>query len=138
MAYKQAQWEQKFLDLYKASGNVTLSAHGAGIHRHTVYDRKLAHPEFAARMEEAYHEAIERLEAEAWNRARKTSDTLLIFLLKALKPDMYRENIKITIEGGVDVALINQTIAAIMASGVDPKDAFNRIIEKAHAKADSG
>jgi hypothetical protein len=138
MAYKQSVWEQKFLDLYKATGNVTLAAHGAGTARSNVYARRDNHPEFAARMDEAHIEAVERLEAEAWNRARKTSDTLLIFLLKALKPEMYRENIKITIEGGVSVETINQAILAMIAHGTDPTQAFERIIAKAHADTHSG
>lgn len=91
MAYEPTDWEKKFLELYRKSGNVSLSASGCGINRSTVYERRKAHPDFAQRMDEVREEAIEVLEDAAWKRAKKSSDTLLIFLLKSLKPDMYRE-----------------------------------------------
>ena len=89
--YKPTKWEAKFLDLYSKSCNVTLSAKGAGIDRNTVYQRRYNYPTFATIMDDAEQQAIELLEAEAWQRARKTSDLLLIFLLKAHKPTKYRE-----------------------------------------------
>jgi hypothetical protein len=138
MAYRPATWEARFLELYKASGNVTLSARGCGINRNSVYYRRDQHPQFAEIMDAAHIEAVEGLEATAWQRAKTQSDTLLIFLLKALKPEMYRENIKITIEGGVSVETINQAILAMIAHGTDPTQAFERIIAKAHADAHSG
>lgn len=140
MAYKQAAWEQKFLDLYKATGNVTLSAHGAGTARTNVYARRRDNAEFAERMDDAHQEAIERLEAEAWARARKTSDTLLIFLLKALKPDMYRENIKITLEYGLTADTINKLAHAIDDAGDDVSQTFNELIAeyaKQHSRTSS-
>jgi hypothetical protein len=91
---KPIEWEEKFLKLYANNGNVTLSARGCAISRMTVYDRRNNHPDFAARMYAARAEAVEMLEAEAWARARKQSDTLLIFLLKSLRPDVYRETVR--------------------------------------------
>jgi hypothetical protein len=49
-----------------------------------------------------------------------------------------RDAMKITIEGDVPVELINQAIAAMIDKGVDPAEAFNKIIAKAHADAHSG
>lgn len=89
--HKPVPWEEKFLKLYAASGNVTLSARGCGITRRAVYQRRASSPDFAQKMDEAREEALEVLEAEAWARARKQSDTLLIFLLKSYKPSVYRE-----------------------------------------------
>jgi hypothetical protein len=47
------------------------------------------------------------LEAEARRRAMSTSDTLLIFLLKARRPAVYRENARVELTGiaGGPVAL---------------------------------
>ena len=42
----------------------------------------------------AKQQAIDELESVAFTRAKKYSDTLLIFLLKALKPDVYRDSSK--------------------------------------------
>lgn len=94
--YQPADWEARFLDLYAAMGNVTIAAQGAGIHRNTVYDRRKSHPHFAALMDEARESAIEVLEGHAWKRAKESSDTLLIFLLKNLKPDTYGDKLRIS------------------------------------------
>lgn len=92
--YTPAKWEAKFLELYRKSGNVTISAEGVGITRNAVYQRRIAYPEFIKVMETVREEAIEILEAVAWKRALKSSDTLLIFLLKSNKPEKYRETVR--------------------------------------------
>lgn len=96
---KQADWEEKFLKLYANNGNVALSARGCGIARSTVYAARDNSPDFTAAMDAAREEAVEMLEAEAWARARKQSDTLLIFLLKSLKPGVYRETVRQEVTG---------------------------------------
>lgn len=89
--YVPAKWEKKFLDLYRKSCNVTLSARGVKITRDAVYQRRKAYPEFAAIMDTVKEEAIEILEGIGWQRAQKQSDTLLIFFLKANRPEKYKE-----------------------------------------------
>lgn len=93
------------MELYRASGNVSVSAHGAGVTRQAIYDRRKASKQFAGIMDAAREEAIERLEAEAWKRAKTSSDTLLIFLLKSLKPDTYRENQNMKHEGDITITV---------------------------------
>jgi hypothetical protein len=83
---------------------------------------------YRAAFERAEDEATETLEKEAWLRAtdgreevvyfqgkpvgtaRKPSDLLLIFLLKARKPDVYRENTSVRVSGRVD----NQTTVTVV------------------------
>jgi hypothetical protein len=84
-------WHAKFLEILGTTCNVTLAARGAGINRWTAYEHRKLLSDFAAQWDDAKEAAIEILEAEAWQRARKQSDTLMIFLLKAHKPDKYRE-----------------------------------------------
>lgn len=91
---KQAQ----FIDLLSKTCNVTLSAKGAGISRITAYEWRNTNAEFAALWNDALQQAIELLEAEAWQRARKQSDTLMIFLLKAHKPEKYREQFTVKVD----------------------------------------
>lgn len=88
---RNPNWQPKFLEIFGNTMNISLSADGAGIDRRTVYRARQNDPEFAAAMDDAKEEAIERLEADAYERAKKMSDTLLIFLLKAHKPALYRE-----------------------------------------------
>ena len=60
-------------------------------------------PDFAQAWEEAIEQAVDILEAEAWQRARKKSDILMIFLLKAHKPEKYREKVSLHHSGRIDV-----------------------------------
>lgn len=106
--YQPTKWEEKFLDLYRKSGNITLSARGAGVTRSAVYDRRESYPRFAEIMDAAKTEAIESLEAVAWERARKTSDVLLIFLLKSLKPEMYHERQRVDNTGEVKITVVRE------------------------------
>jgi len=89
----------RFLEAYRASGNVRLSASAAGIDRDTTYKRRQRDPRFAADWAAAEEDATEMLEAEARRRAMAVSDTLLIFLLKARKPAMYRESSRLELTG---------------------------------------
>ncbi len=88
-------WHAKFLEILSATCNVTLAARGAGIIRNTAYEHYKRLPDFAAAWDDAKEAAVEILEAEAWQRARKVSDTLIIFLLKAHKPAKYRERYEV-------------------------------------------
>jgi hypothetical protein len=85
------QWK-KFYELLESSGNVSLSARGAGIGRTTVYEAMRTDPAVAERVDDAKECAIEHLETEARRRAMSSSDVLLIFLLKALRPERYRDS----------------------------------------------
>ena len=91
-------WHDRFLELLTTSCNVTLSARGAGIDRKTVYRHYEMFADFAAAWDDAKEAAIEILEAEAWQRARKQSDTLMIFLLKAHKPEKYQDRLNLRLE----------------------------------------
>jgi len=83
-----------FLAALRENGNVSEACQRAAIARSAVYDWKAADPTFAAAWDAALDEAIDSLEAAAWKRARKQSDTLLIFLLKAHRPALYRETVR--------------------------------------------
>ena len=63
----------------------------AGMARNTYYDWRKADPEFAAEADEAIENGTDFLEDVARQRATDSSDTLLIFLLKARRPEKYRE-----------------------------------------------
>lgn len=99
------------------SGNVSRACKKAKISRQTAYRTRQSDEPFRAAWAEALEIAVGLLEDEAWRRAqegvlepvfwrgqrlgsvRKYSDTLLIFLLKAHKPTVYRENIDVTSGG---------------------------------------
>lgn len=97
-------------------GNITRAAQMVGIHRATHHEWMKTDPEYAAAFEAACDQAVEVMEAEAWRRAmqgvekpifqggklvgsvQEYSDTLLIFQLKGLRPQKYRDNFSGRIE----------------------------------------
>ena len=103
-------WEDAFFAALALTGNVSAACDAADITRATAYKRRKGSAGFRERWEEAREEAADLLEAEAVRRAvegverpvfyqgkqcgviPEYSDTLLIFLLKAARPEKYRDN----------------------------------------------
>lgn len=120
-----------FLEVYREWANITYACQQTGVGRSTVYAWQEHDSEFAAAFHTAGEQATERLEREAWRRAtegspyKRTSywhgepvgtdekieysDNLLMLLLRARRPDLYREKVD------VGVTQVIKTIA-----GVDP------------------
>jgi hypothetical protein len=81
----------KFLRVFAECGNVLAACRAAGIGRRTYYRWRATDPEFDAACRHAADDALDSLEEAGWQRARETSDTLLIFFLKAGRPEKYRD-----------------------------------------------
>lgn len=124
-----ASWKGPFLDALSLMPNVSAASRTAGVGRRTVYDARVADEDFAKAWLEAIDVGVELLERIAHTRAavgeprkltRRTvktvdgkvveetvveeesvevSNTLLIFLLKAHRPMMYRERVDHRITG---------------------------------------
>lgn len=110
-------WQKKFLQTLSETGNVSKSAQKAGIVRSRAYQAKEESKDFADAWNQALEIAADALEEEARRRAavgvlepvfyqgekvgtvRKYSDTLLIFLLKGIRPEKYRERSDVTSGG---------------------------------------
>jgi hypothetical protein len=105
---KGADWRPVFLSIFRQTGIVALGCRAAGISRTQAYRERQQNPRFAGDWADAEEDATEVLEAEARRRAMSTSDTLLIFLLKARRPSVYRETIR------VDLRREAETLAATM------------------------
>jgi hypothetical protein len=126
----------RFLERLRATSNVAGSARAIGMSRRGIYDAKERDPEFSAAWDDAVETACDRLEAEAWRRGvegveepiismgkvvrdkrgkpmvrRQYSDHLMIALLKAHRPEKYRENVNLS--GTVMVELSSRIDAAI-------------------------
>lgn len=112
-------WREQFILNLADGGHVMESAKLAGVGRRTVYDERQRNEEFALQWADAIEVSTELLEKEAQRRAvdgveepiyykgdevgrvRKYSDTLLIFLLKGRRPDVYRDGVKVEHSGTV-------------------------------------
>ncbi|MFK7601876.1 hypothetical protein ACI3L1_06655 [Deinococcus sp. SM5_A1] len=112
---------EAFILAFAKTGNISAACKKAKISRDTVYRHKRDDAAFAEAWGEAESIYVEILEAEADRRAktgtlkpvfyqgqevgkvREYSDTLLMFRLKALRPDKYRDNSSVKHSGAVEV-----------------------------------
>jgi hypothetical protein len=128
---QSARAKHAFLVSYREWANISYACQAARVPRRNIYTWQEHDEEFAAAMRLAGDAATERLEREAWRRAtegtpyKRTSywhgepvgtdekieysDQLLMLLLRARRPDLYREK--------VDLA-VTQVVKTI--AGVDP------------------
>jgi len=116
-----------FLAALMIYGNVTKAANETGIDRQRWYEWRSGDVDFAKAWNEAAQIGVEALEDEARRRAfdgvdqpiyhlgnkidtvKKYSDTLLIFLLKAHRPEKYRERQEISGPNGGPILTENLT-----------------------------
>lgn len=80
---------------------MTGACEAAKVGRRTVYKERQRNEDFALAWADIEERVVEGLEREAIRRATESSDTLLIFLLKANRPEKYRENVKVEHSGKV-------------------------------------
>ncbi len=112
-------WKEIFLAALLKSSNVSAACRQAKIPRISAYNHRSKDEEFARAWDDALEEALDDAESEAWRRGRdgiisnrqydkegnlisetrQYSDTLLIFMLKAHRPEKFRETIRNELTG---------------------------------------
>ena len=85
---------ETFFSVLEQTGNISTACAGSGVSRKTIYNYINSDPDFKTRVDDAKETAIEHLEGIALERAKNGSDVLLMFLLKSLRPERYRDNPK--------------------------------------------
>jgi len=96
--------QKRFIAAYSVCGNLTGAAELARLTRQAHYVWLWDNVNnYAEAFKVAQETAVERLEAEARRRAMASSDTLLIFLLKGHRPERYRDNYKVEMNGTTSV-----------------------------------
>lgn len=104
-------WQDFFLELFNKTMLLGESCKATGISLGWLRDYRSAHPEFEAKIQEAYINQTEVLEQIAIRRAGEGSDRLLEFMLKSRKPEVYRENVhhehEHTVSGGIEIELLD-------------------------------
>jgi hypothetical protein len=116
--------QERFLKALAETGNITAAVALAGTSRTRVYELRKADENFQAAWDEAENSASDKLEAEAWRRAvdgvqeplvsggkivrdddgnpiatRRYSDAMLTLLLKARRPEKFRERSSVEMSG---------------------------------------
>jgi hypothetical protein len=92
MSRRSIRWQPAFLIALEKTGSVTEAAKVAGIDRAKSYHYKRTDEKFAALWDQALDIAADTLEDEARKRAFAGSDVLLMFLLKGIRPQKWRES----------------------------------------------
>ena len=113
------KWWAAFFDAFRETGIVKEAAAIAEIDRSTVYAERKSDPEFARLWEEIEEDTTQAMEREAIRRGmtgvekpvfhkgevcghvKEYSDTLLIFMLKSRRPEVYRERHEVQHTGNV-------------------------------------
>lgn len=135
----QKDWQTKFLNALKQSPNISAAAKVAGIARQYAYEVRAGDPDFAKAWEDALGHAVDMAEGELYRRAvkgvkknvyyqdkqidtvREYSDTLLIFLLKSHKPEVYRETVRNELTGAdggaIPIAIVQPGLAKQLLDG---------------------
>ena len=108
--------KQAFLDELRQRYSVYHACKAAGIGRTTVYAWRQDDDEFAKAWDAALADAVDVLEASAYQRALEGDTALTKFLLKGALPDKYKERTatELTGAGGKDL-----TVAFISPGGED-------------------
>jgi hypothetical protein len=112
---RRPDWKPRFLELIAATGNVHLAAAAVGVDRSTPYVRAARDPAFAAAWAQAREDAIDTLEAEARRRALASSDQLLMFLLRALRPELYRDTLTVRVDIRQEAARMAERLGCSVA-----------------------
>jgi hypothetical protein len=113
---QRGRWQPAFLTALAEVGNYREAAKLAGVSRMTAWRHKTSDPDFAQKCADAEQEAADVLEREAWRRAtegtdepvfykgepcgtiKRYSDNLLMFLLRGVRPEKYRERFILPVE----------------------------------------
>lgn len=142
---RKAQWLQAFADeVY-----VTRACKVSGVSRSTAYQWRSEDPVFAERWAEVDEQNVEALEAEARRRGmhgtlkpvfykgdevgqvREYSDALIMFMLKAKRPDVYRDRAHVTHAGDPKAPLQVEHTVNLKALEEDELEQLYALVSKA-------
>ena len=107
-------WKPAFIAALRNSANVRLACETAGVSRVVAYDWRKKDPAFRAEWDEALDDACDMLEHAIRAQALGGNILALMFLLKAHRPKIYREVVRLDIEHRIREAAIRE--------GLDPDE----------------
>lgn len=136
--------KRSFIEALRQIGNVTMVCVRLDMSRSQAYDWRAKDAEFRLLWDDAIEHAADLLEAEAWRRGvqgverpvyqggqqvgtvREFSDTLLIFLLKGIRPHKFRDR--------VEVVLKDPLVAIAEATGMPEQEVITAVREISEQK----
>lgn len=94
-------WRPRFLAALESEGTVSAACKLAGIDRSTAYRERQRDEDFAVAWSDVEQQVTDALEGKAVALALAGDTRLLEFLLKARRPDRYRDNVKVEHTGTI-------------------------------------
>jgi hypothetical protein len=128
---RRPEKDGRFFAALSDGASVSQAARRANYGRASVYEWREADESFRAAWDDALEEGTDRLEDEAFRRAHdgvpkpifykgdridtvhEHSDTLTIFLLKARRPDKFKERTAATLDGGEKAVKVDLSLNEI-------------------------
>jgi hypothetical protein len=89
------------LKALRRNPNVAMACRAAGVNRTTAYRHRDDNEAFAVRWQNELDQAADRVEATAFKLASQGEPRLIEFILKAHRPEKYRERSEVAVAGGV-------------------------------------
>lgn len=103
-------WRPAFLDAISSEGTIKQACFVAGVSRQHAYRERQANEDFALAWHDAEQDLVDGLERKAVEVAMGGDTRMLEFLLKARRPEVYRENVKVEHSGTVTFADLAATV----------------------------
>jgi hypothetical protein len=97
-------WRPKFLDALATEGTVSRACIVAGVSRQHAYRERQANEDFAISWHDVEESLTDGLERKAVEVAMGGDTRMIEFLLKARRPERYRDNVKVEHTGTITVA----------------------------------
>jgi hypothetical protein len=129
-AHTSEQAKDRFIEEVSSGASIKEACAAAGFGRSTAYDLRQRDERFALRWHDALEEGTEALEEEARRRAMEGSDHLMMFLLKARRPEIYRDRVSVD-QTTRAVAPTGAEARALQAAAERDPEAFARIARAA-------
>lgn len=96
-----AKWQRTFLAELRKAPSVSHACEVAKVSRQTAYKHRKENAAFAEQWRDALDKAVDDLEAVAFNLANSGDSSLISFLLRCHRPEIYRDRQEIAVAGGI-------------------------------------
>lgn len=105
--------KRDFLEKLANCWSPTAAARSVGMTREMVFKHREGDAAFAKQWDDAIEQSVDTLEDQAINRAMNRSDTLMIFMLKALRPHKYGDKLNVTNNVNITVQKAREELAGV-------------------------
>lgn len=116
-----------FIQILSEGNSITAAARAVGVSRQAIYNYRETDSNFRDAWDNAIEEGLDTLEDEAIRRAKKSSDLLLIFLLKGGRPEKYKDRVDINVNWR----------AELERSGLDAQKVLTDMVETARKQLEA-